>query len=321
VANIRVFKIWDRGEERLLTLETARERAVSLAAAVRGLDEAEQEARKSHLAKQVEFGAFVVQIRSQLDSDETFLDWIKESKLGHFQKVYAAIGLAEQLASIRGLLDKERLRAAIDAYNEAAPRLGYLPLKPESESVRTAEVALGMRPGRVAGREADPQIKFSGAPETRSRGMTVAAIDAMDDEIDAISGTGSYSPVGNGSLARAGTAEGFSAPAARAGSGVAGRSAGESRDALPAAGENARDAGQGPAPRETGRATPAARRTPGRDIPGQMGLDEEYANAAAIGERVVEMLRSHAVSPELMRRFVALAAEAGVPGPSAEGGA
>ena len=304
-------------------MAAVRERFVSLAREVVGLDTAAAQAANSLLAKQVEWGAFILQIRPKLLGDAVFLKWLEDAKFGHFQKVYAAIGLAQKYATRDGHLDEAKLDRAIDEYNAAAPAKGYMPIKPGSRSVRGAQIAGGMRSGRrIDDGSGAPEPGGVGAGSGAPEPGGLAEVDEATRFIAEMSGI----PLRGTQTARSATAAGFAAAGLRAVSSDApGRPAGaiqgDTRHGVAGhpddrSGAGDADAGHGPESRatriEAGRGTGGGKGEGGRrkgEVVGQMTLEEEYAEAADMARVLSRMFDAHAVEPGLMARFVELVRE------------
>lgn len=302
------FSIFVHGQDQHFTQAEAKVKFFTLATEFKAADAALATAMDAHLAKAIVLGAFVLQLQQHLPL-ERIVAWSKDDKLklGHVNKLYAAIGLARHYASEKGVLDEERLVDAIRAFNATCVRLGLRPLDEKSRSIRTAEIAAGMRPGSRDTRASmvipsSGEKSLPGAP-----GGEISPDSGNDDDETSAPDLEQIFAIATGS----GWSGGGTQTAKPAGMVPAALPAATAADRdLEASGVNPRS----PRPMtsaESGttavRAAIAKASTP-KEV--QLMLEDAYREAADEARSFARMLDAQAVEPELMERFRALAKEA-----------
>lgn len=244
---------------------------------------------RERTARFVAWGSLLVQARPLIAEGE-FCQWIAEGGCKHRQKAYSAIGMATELADANGHLDDEKFQQAIAKYNrECAGRDGFKALPLKSRSIRTAEAALGMRPGP---RERAPARPLAAA--------SAGALMIGGREVDEAEMYGLGGGAGRGErVPAAGAGAEVAPPAERMPISIAHGRAGDRE--VPGSGERVAN---GDRPGRVGGSLP---RRAGGDLPGQLSWDEQFAAAAELARSIALMFDRHDVEPALMAEFRALA--------------
>lgn len=187
-----VITVFLAGEKRELSMGSLKDRFLDMAREVVAADQAHAKAGAEHLRRSVALGSIMVQIKPSIPEGTIDL-WLDQAGFGHRQKMHACIRLAAQFGTAHGHLNEQALDEAIAKFNSDAISRGYKCIEAGSRSVRAAETAAGMRPGRKAAPGASMTLgataqvgekRHVGAPTVKNHPDHVTDVDDDDDGDD-----------------------------------------------------------------------------------------------------------------------------------------